>query len=75
MADWAVQVFELDPVLVFWGCPIWHVSDVAEDGEGLGTRREVLARSGPKVEHCEGNSYEEKNCRQHDKVCMLRLTQ
>jgi hypothetical protein len=49
MADGTVQVFELDPVLVFWDCSIWHVSDVAEDGEGLGTRREILARLGSKV--------------------------
>lgn len=57
MADWAIQVFELDPVLVFWRCPIWHILDVAKNGEGLGARREVLAGFSPNVEYCEGNAH------------------
>lgn len=56
MADGAVKIFELDPVLVFWGHPIWHVPDVAEDGEGLRTRREILGKPGTKIKNCKDNS-------------------
>jgi hypothetical protein len=56
MADRAVKIFELDPVLVFWSRPIWHVPDIAEDGERLGTGREILARPGTKIENCKDNS-------------------
>jgi hypothetical protein len=57
MADRTVEVFKLDPMLVFWGRPIRQVSNVAEDGKGLGTRREILARSSAKVEYYEGNPH------------------
>jgi hypothetical protein len=63
VADRTVNVFKLDPMLVFWGGPIRQVSDVAEDGERLGTGREILARSGANVEYCEGNPQKNQECR------------
>ena len=73
MTQRSVKVFELDPMLVFRGGPIWQVSQVAQERKGLGTRREILLRSGANVKYCEGSSHKNQECRKHGEACLVLL--